>query len=145
MSWYLSRIRYNKAWLRRQKQYHQREGSAQGKGGAGKKHSKRLSGLSQSQADTVLETAQVPYKGSTKAGHALSKHAGRFPETWGKLFGPQRDWNKQAMKHVNEFISGPGKFKETTTNKGITFLEKRLEDGRGIRLNRDFTFKGFID
>jgi hypothetical protein len=24
-------------------------------------------------------------------------------------------------------------------------LEKRLSDGRGIRLNQDYTFKGFID
>ena len=28
---------------------------------------------------------------------------------------------------------------------GIVWVEKRLPDGRGIRLNRDFTFKGFVD
>ena len=42
--------------------------------------------------------------------------------------------------------AGPGSlppFEEVTT-KGIRFLEKRLEDGRGIRLNMDGTFKGFI-
>ena len=28
---------------------------------------------------------------------------------------------------------------------GTKFLEKTLEDGRGVRLNMDGTFKGFID
>ena len=32
-----------------------------------------------------------------------------------------------------------------TTDKGLTFMEKRLSDGRGVRLNMDGTFKGFID
>ena len=34
---------------------------------------------------------------------------------------------------------------ETVQTNGISFLEKMLPDGRGIRLNMDGTIKGFID
>ncbi len=56
-----------------------------------------------------------------------------------------KTWNDQAMKHVREIIRGPGEFTKFITDKGITFIEKRLSDGRGIRLNQDYTFKGFVD
>ena len=49
------------------------------------------------------------------------------------------------MKHFREIMQGPGNFKAVKNSKGTTFLEKRLSDGRGIRLNQDYTFKGFID
>lgn len=42
-------------------------------------------------------------------------------------------------------MKGPGNFKAVKNSKGTTFLEKRLSDRRGIRLNQDYTFKGFID
>ncbi|WP_228553563.1 hypothetical protein, partial [Pseudoalteromonas sp. PPB1] len=112
---------------------------------AKKKGSKGLAGLSRSHAKTVLKTAQQPYKGSTVVGHALSKHAGRNPDIWGKISGHQKTYNAQAMKHFREIFRGPGEFQKVTNDKGITFLEKRLSDGRGIRLQQDFTFKGFID
>lgn len=104
-----------------------------------------LAGLSRGQAKTVLQTAQEAYKGTTRVGHALSKHAGRNPEVWGKMTGSQKTWNDQAMEHIREIIRGPGEFKSVTNDRGVTFLEKSLSDGRGIRLNRDYTFKGFID
>ncbi|WP_205578843.1 hypothetical protein, partial [Pseudomonas aeruginosa] len=97
------------------------------------------------QSKTVLDTAQAPYKGSTVIGHALSKHAGRHPEIWGKVKGSMSGWNEQAMKHFKEIVRAPGEFRPTMNEKGITFLEKRLIDGRGVRLNLDGTFKGFID
>ncbi|MGY8819598.1 MAG: two-partner secretion domain-containing protein, partial [Pseudomonadales bacterium] len=93
----------------------------------------------------VLESAQAPYKGSTVIGHALSKHAGRSPDIWGKTTGAMSSWNDQAMKHLREIARAPGEFKQVTTDKGLTFMEKRLPDGRGARLNMDGTFKGFID
>lgn len=93
----------------------------------------------------VLESAQAPYKGSTVVGHALSKHAGRNPDIWGKVTGSMKTWNEQAMNHLREIARAPGEFKPITTDKGIPFLEKRLTDGRGIRLNMDGTFKGFVD
>jgi hypothetical protein len=99
--------------------------------------------LSKAQVEIATKTAQVTRKGSTVIGHALSKHAGRNPEIWGKTTGSMKNWNAQGMKHFQEIIDGPGKFKQIT-NKGVTFLEKRLPDGRGIRLNMDSTFKGFI-
>lgn len=94
---------------------------------------------------TVLESAQAPYKGSTVIGHALSKHAGRNPDIWGKVTGSMSTWNEQAMKHLREIARAPGEFKQVTTDKGLTFMEKWLPDGRGVRLNMDGTFKGFID
>jgi filamentous hemagglutinin len=32
-----------------------------------------------------------------------------------------------------------------TYENGLSFIEKKLPDGRGVRLNLDGTFKGFID
>lgn len=93
----------------------------------------------------VLESAQAPYKGSTVVGHALSKHAGRNPDIWGKVTGSMKTWNEQVINHLREIARAPGEFKPITTDKGIPFLEKRLTDGRGIRLNMDGTFKGFVD
>ncbi|MEB2873025.1 hypothetical protein [Pseudomonas rhizosphaerae] len=49
------------------------------------------------------------------------------------------------MKHLREIARAPGEFKPVTTDKGLNFMEKRLPDGRGVRLNMDNTFKGFID
>jgi RHS repeat-associated protein len=92
----------------------------------------------------VLESATKAHKGSTLAGHALSKHANRNPEIWGKLSGVAADWHNQGMKHIDDIINGPGTFNKVASN-GINFMEKRLADGRGLRLNMDGTFKGFID
>lgn len=97
------------------------------------------------QLKIALTSAQDAYKGSTVVGHALSKHAGRNPDIWGKVTGSMKTWNEQAMMHLREITRAPGNFVSVTTDKGQTFLEKRLADGRGVRLNMDGTFKGFID
>ncbi|WP_224096468.1 MULTISPECIES: RHS repeat domain-containing protein [Pseudoxanthomonas] len=94
---------------------------------------------------TAATSAQQAYKGSTIIGHSLSKHAGRNPGIWGKMSGSMKTWNAQAMKHFREIVKGPGKFEEVANKDGAKFLEKTLEDGRGVRLNMDGTFKGFID
>ena len=96
------------------------------------------------QIKTALTSAQQAYKGSTVVGHALSKHAGRNPDIWGKTTGSMKTWNDQAMKHFRDIAKGPGEFQKVT-EKGVSFMEKRLSDGRGMRLNMDSTFKGFID
>ena len=93
----------------------------------------------------VLKSASHTYKGSTVLGHALSKHAGRFPNIWGKLTGNPSTWHNQALTHFDEIMNAPGDFAKTTNHKGINFLEKSLPDGRGIRLNLDGSFKGFIN
>ncbi|MBI2271341.1 MAG: hypothetical protein HYU69_13440 [Bacteroidetes bacterium] len=96
-------------------------------------------------ATKVLNSASSVYKGTTILGHALSKHAGRNPSIWGKLVGNPSTWHNQALKHFNDIMNASGKFVEKINPQGIKFLEKMLPDGRGMRLNLDGTFKGFID
>ncbi len=48
------------------------------------------------------------------------------------------------MKHFREIYDAPGGFKKVN-DKGLYFLEKRLPDGRGIRLQLDYKFKGFVE
>lgn len=50
-----------------------------------------------------------------------------------------------ALKHLQEILNGPGEFKRIKNSRWLEFLEKKLPDGRGVRLNLDGTFKGFID
>ncbi len=96
--------------------------------------------------DTIIETATAANKGGeTIVGHALQKHAGRNPEIWGKVKGGSDEINQTALKHLREIIDAPGDFVKVTNERGIQFLEKKLPDGRGARLNLDGTFKGFID
>ncbi|WP_242596345.1 T7SS effector LXG polymorphic toxin [Enterococcus ureasiticus] len=94
----------------------------------------------------VTETATLPKRGGeTVVGHALQKHAGRNPSIWGGVKGNSEQINKTAMNHLNEIMNAQGKFKIAKAKNGVNFLEKWLPDGRGIRLNMDGTFKGFID
>ncbi|ASM36853.1 hypothetical protein CSF_0984 [Campylobacter sputorum bv. faecalis CCUG 20703] len=102
-------------------------------------------GITKEIENIARTTAQKSYKGSTVAGHALDKHAGRKPEIWGTTSGGNNLRNKQAMKHFDDIMNGQGKFTTVTNDKGIQFLEKRLQDGRGIRLEMNGNFKGFID
>ena len=95
----------------------------------------------------VWASASEAYRNSTRLGHSLSKHANRpgGSAIWGKLKGHISTWHDQASKHYNDIMSAPGGFRRVPNEEGIIFLEKRLPDGRGLRLNRDQTFKGFID
>jgi filamentous hemagglutinin len=105
-------------------------------------------GLTVSELKTALKTAAQAYKGATKAEHGLSKHAGRpgGEVIWGKITGASKTWHNQAMKHVREIFRETGQFQSVTDpSTGLSWIEKRLPDGRGIRLNLDHTFKGFID
>lgn len=94
----------------------------------------------------IIDTATLPKKGGeTVVGHALQKHAGRNPQIWGKVKGNSEQINKDALSHLNDILKGDGEFKKVKANNGVEFLEKKLSDGRGVRLNLDGTFKGFID
>lgn len=94
----------------------------------------------------VNETASKPYKGGeSEAGHSLQKHAGRNPDIWGKVKGGSDQINQTALNHLNDILNGPGEFYVVQAKNGVYFLEKVLPDGRGVRLNMDGTFKGFID
>lgn len=96
--------------------------------------------------DIIIRSATASKKGGeTVVGHALQKHAGRNPDIWGKVKGGPEQINQTAQKHLEDILDGPGEFTKVTNDRGISFLEKKLEDGRGLRLNLDGTFKGFID
>ena len=97
--------------------------------------------------DRISDTANIIRNsgGETIAGHALQKHAGRNPQIWGAVNGTSESINRQAMEHINDILKSPGDFMIHTTDRGISFLEKKLPDGRGMRLNMDGSFKGFID
>jgi filamentous hemagglutinin len=104
-----------------------------------------LSGQTLGQAKTTLRTAAEAHKGSTRLGHALSKHAGRKSDVWGNISGSPSTYHSQAMKHLREIYMAPGSFQKVTYPSGVSFLEKMLPDGRGLRLQLDHVFKGFID
>ncbi|PLR88017.1 hypothetical protein CVD25_23055, partial [Bacillus canaveralius] len=94
----------------------------------------------------VINSAIAPRKGGeTIVGHAFQKHGGRNPDIWGKVRGGPDEINQKGLKHLQEILDAPGEFTKIKNPKGIEFLEKKLPDGRGVRLNRDGTFKGFID
>jgi len=59
---------------------------------------------------TVVRSASEGYKGSTRIGHALSKHANRKPTIWGPLTGDKSTWHDQAMRHFQDIVNGPGSF-----------------------------------
>ncbi|MGG5342064.1 T7SS effector LXG polymorphic toxin [Enterococcus sp. AZ192] len=114
----------------------------------GNKPYKKASGANVPKVDVskLKESASLPKKGGeTVVGHALQKHAGRNPDIWGKIKGNAQEINKTAMRHVEEILNASGDFKVVKTKNGVSFLEKQLPDGRGIRLNMDGSFKGFID
>ncbi|PHB60826.1 hypothetical protein COE90_29380, partial [Bacillus pseudomycoides] len=95
---------------------------------------------------TLINSATTPKKGGeTVVGHAFQKHAGRNPDILGKVKGGPDQINQTALKHLEEIIDSPGGFIKIKNPKVIEFLEKKLPDGCGVRLNLDGTFKGFID
>ena len=106
-------------------------------------------GLTINELKTTLKSVAQPYKGSTKIGHALSKHAGRQggEKIWGKIEGASKIWHDQAMKHFRKIIRDTGQFQTVTDSKtGLSWIEKKSSDNRrAVRLNLDHTFKGFID
>ena len=103
--------------------------------------------LTLSQKKNLLSSAAKTYdQNLSQLAHSFSKHAGRHPEKWGKLKGPMNNWHDQAANQLKNIYNSPGKFKKIVDPKtGLTWIEKRLPDGRGIRLNQDYTFKGFVD
>lgn len=102
-------------------------------------------GLTGSQTKTAIGSALARYKGTTRLGHSLTKRWRRGNGApWGETNGNPAQWTQQGMTHFRAIMRGEGRFKFTRPDNGAGFWEKRLPDGRGIRLNQDFTFKGFI-
>ena len=96
--------------------------------------------------DIVMESANSLGKGGyeTVAGHSLNKHSNRNPNIWGKLSGSSSTINKRAMDIIIEIFNSDKLFRIVQSN-GRRFYEIMIDDNRGIRLNMDMTFKGFID
>lgn len=63
----------------------------------------------------------------------------------GKASGSPQNKHRQAMQQFRQIVNSKGQWNMVRTNQNQVFLEKRLADGRGVRLNRDYTFKGFVD
>jgi hypothetical protein len=103
--------------------------------------------LTSIQERNFLSSAAKPYdQNLTLLAHAFSKHAGRHPEIWGRLIGPMNTWHEQAVNQLKYICNASGEFHKVFDAKtGLTWIEKRLPDGRGVRLNQDYTFKGFVD
>lgn len=95
-------------------------------------------------SEKVYKSASAEYKyGETQAGHSIQKHAGRDPDIWGVLKGNTDSINNIASQHIADILKSDGGF-EVISSGNKMFLEKYLSDGRGLRLNMDGTFKGFV-
>lgn len=83
-------------------------------------------------------------RGFTEVGYQFQKHFGRGG-SWGDAI-PQgaklnpATFNEAGYKTFQEIWKAPGSFQKVGG-----FLEKRLPDGRGIRLQDNWMFKGFLD
>ena len=103
-------------------------------------------GASNIDTEYVVKSAILPRtNGESIVGHSFQKHASRHPGIWGKVTGSCEQKHLAALKHLQEIINAPGGFVPKTNGRGICFLEKKLPDGRGVRLNMNQNFKGFID
>ncbi|MEG1591655.1 hypothetical protein [Chryseobacterium sp.] len=98
---------------------------------------------------TAVRTAlanRVGKRGFTQVGYQFSKHAGRAKngELWKSAMSEGAKnpaaFNEAGYKMFKEIWKAPGSFKKVDG-----FLEKRLPDGRGIRLQENWQFKGFLD
>jgi len=81
--------------------------------------------LSFSKIRLMNKSAKLPYKNTTAVGHALSKHSGRYPETWGKMHGSIQLWDAQGMTHLRDIIRAPGYFKRIKTQKGGSIYREK--------------------
>lgn len=98
--------------------------------------------------DRTLKTgSNTNSQGLSDIGNAFDKHSARRPDIWGKSTGNNQNKNAIGATHMQDIFNAPGKFKLKVSDTDVTkvFLEKVLPDGRGLRLNRDQSFKGFID
>ncbi len=85
----------------------------------------------------------MPVSASGMAG----KEAVKFALFW-LLPGENLDIFRNVLQEMNQMrdiFRGKGEFKNVVNNDNVFFLEKKLYDGRGIRLQKDYKFKGFID
>lgn len=86
---------------------------------------------------------RIGKRGFTEVGYQFQKHFGRGG-AWGDIIpkgaklNPQT-FNEAGFKTFQEIWRAPGSFQKVGA-----FLEKRLPDGRGLRLQHNWQFKGFL-
>ena len=99
-----------------------------------------------SKAVRTALASRIGKRGYTEVGYQFSKHAGRpngavwksiIPE--GATLNPNT-YNEAGYKTFQEIWRAPGEFKHVDG-----FIEKRLPDGRGLRFQENWVFKGFLD
>ncbi len=84
-------------------------------------------------------------RGFSEVGYQFQKHWGRGNPTWGSNIptGARLNpgtFNQAGYNTFKQIWRSPGKF-----NRVGGFIEKRLPDGRGIRFQENWQFKGFLD
>ncbi|WP_206531753.1 hypothetical protein [Sphingobacterium sp. DR205] len=87
---------------------------------------------------------RIGKRGFTEVGYQFQKHFGRGG-SWGDAISQgaklnPATFNEAGYKTFQEIWKAPGLFQKVGG-----FLEKRLPDGRGIRLQDNWMFKGFFD
>ena len=106
-----------------------------------------------SQAKNALKSGNATDKGGlSQFGKQLEKHMDvnnpkRNPDVWGggPLKGNNGAKSQTGYDQFKDVFNAPGSFSPKANKNGTVFLEKSLPDGRGVRLNRNGSFKGFID
>ena len=94
---------------------------------------------------TAVRTAladRIGKRGFTEVGYQFQKHFSRGGD-WEIPLGVTKNpamYNQAGYKTFKEIWRAPGSFE----NIG-GFIEKRLPDGRGIRFQENWKFKGFLD
>ncbi|MCL9667287.1 hypothetical protein L2C91_02675 [Rosenbergiella epipactidis] len=99
--------------------------------------------LSFSKIRLIIKSAKLPNKNTTTVGHALSKHSGRYPETWGKMHGPIQLWDAQGMTHLRDIIRAPGYFKRIKTQKGVFIYREKTTRWAWGQVEYGWHFQGF--
>jgi len=95
-------------------------------------------------ASRIRIKSKNPSQNLTEAGFQYSKHASRHPR-WGEIKSNNIEKNKVAAENIKDIMDVNGDFNVVANESGIKFLEKFHPDGRGIRLQMDGSFKGFLD
>lgn len=98
-----------------------------------------------SNVEKILTHGKSWKKGTTLMGYSYAKCARKNPNLWGELNEDKSKWHKEAEKHFFELMDSPKALSWKRKPDDTKYLERKLSDGRGIRLYTDKTFMEFFD